>query len=47
MNNTKCLKGEVKIQWSPNLAYAIGLIATDGCLGRDKKYIDFTSKDLG
>ena len=40
------LKGDAIIKWSPNFAYAIGLIATDGCLGRDGAYIDLTSKDL-
>ncbi|OGG44343.1 hypothetical protein A2841_00970 [Candidatus Kaiserbacteria bacterium RIFCSPHIGHO2_01_FULL_48_10] len=38
-------KGKVRIQWSPNFAYAIGLIATDGCLSSDKRHIDFTSKE--
>lgn len=33
------------LKWSPNFAYAIGLIATDGCVGRDGSYVDFTSKD--
>ncbi len=32
-------------KWTPNLAYAIGLIATDGCLGKDGLLIDLTSKD--
>lgn len=31
--------------WSPELAYAIGLIATDGCLSKDGRHLDFTSKD--
>ncbi len=31
--------------WSPNLAYAIGLLATDGCLLGDGLLIDLTSKD--
>ena len=31
--------------WSPNLAYAVGLIATDGYLGNDGLLIDLTSKD--
>jgi hypothetical protein len=39
-------KGNVNIKWSSNFAYALGLIATDGCLGRDREHIDFTSKDL-
>jgi hypothetical protein len=32
-------------KWSANLAYAIGLIATDGCLASDGLLIDLTSKD--
>lgn len=31
--------------WSANLAYAVGLIATDGCLANDGLLIDLTSKD--
>lgn len=31
--------------WTPDLAYAIGLIATDGCLSSDGLLIDLTSKD--
>lgn len=31
--------------WSPELAYAIGLIVTDGNLSPDKRHISFTSKD--
>lgn len=31
--------------WSPNLAYAIGLITTDGCLYNDGRHIEFTSDD--
>ena len=31
--------------WSSNLAYAIGLIATDGCLSSDGLLVDLTSKD--
>ena len=38
--------GKVKIKWSPDFAYAIGLIATDGYLSSDGRHIDFTSKDL-
>lgn len=33
------------IVWSPNFAYCIGLIASDGCLSKDNRHIDFTSKD--
>ena len=38
-------RGKVKIEWSANFAYAIGLIATDGCLSKDGRHVDFTSKD--
>jgi hypothetical protein len=33
------------IEWSPHLAYAVGLIATDGCLSGDGRHITFVSKD--
>ncbi|HRH31125.1 MAG TPA: LAGLIDADG family homing endonuclease [Candidatus Paceibacterota bacterium] len=39
-------KGSVKIEWSANFAYAIGLIASDGCLYNDGRHISITSKDL-
>lgn len=39
-------QGKVAIRWSPNFAYAIGLITTDGCLSPDGRHIVFTSKDL-
>jgi hypothetical protein len=32
--------------WSGNLSYAIGLIASDGCLSKDGRHIYFVSKDL-
>ncbi len=32
-------------QWSSALAYVVGLITTDGCLSKDRRHIDFTSKD--
>lgn len=35
-----------EVVWSPELAYAIGLIATDGSLSTDGRHLDFTSKDL-
>jgi hypothetical protein len=38
-------KEKVKIKWSADFAYAIGLLVTDGCLCRDGCHIDFTSKD--
>jgi len=39
-------KNKVKVKWSSNFAYAIGLLATDGCLQRENFHIDFTSKDI-
>lgn len=39
-------KSEKSFRWSPELAYAIGLIATDGCLYNDGRHINFTTKDL-
>ncbi len=33
-------------KWSSNLAYAVGLIATDGNLSSDGRHIDLTSKDI-
>ncbi len=35
----------IKEIWTANLAYAIGLITTDGCLSNDGLLIDLTSKD--
>ena len=37
---------KIKIRWSPNFAYAIGLITSDGYLHKDGKHIRFASKDL-
>lgn len=39
-------KHRVKIKWSANFAYTIGLLVTDGSLSNDGRHIDFTSKDL-
>lgn len=39
-------KGKVEIKWSPNFAYAIGLLVSDGNLSPDGRHITFTSKDL-
>lgn len=35
-----------KIKWTPNFAYAIGLLTTDGNLSKDGRHIDFTSNDI-
>ncbi|KKW45473.1 MAG: Intein-containing protein [Candidatus Kaiserbacteria bacterium GW2011_GWA2_58_9] len=32
-------------KWTPELAYAIGLLATDGCLATKVHLVDLTSKD--
>lgn len=36
---------KVNTRWNPNLAYAIGLITTDGNLSSDGRHLEFTSKD--
>src|SRR3989344_2322990 len=36
---------KVKIGWSPDFAYAIGLITTDGNLSKDGRHLNMTSKD--
>ena len=38
-------KGKVCIKWSQEFAYAIGLLVSDGCLSKDGRHIDLTSKD--
>ena len=38
-------KGKVKIKWSPNFAYAIGLLVSDGCLSSSGRHIILTSAD--
>lgn len=38
-------KHKIVIEWSSNLAYAIGLITSDGNLSKDKRHIKFGSKD--
>jgi hypothetical protein len=34
------------LAWSPSTAYLLGLMATDGCLLKDGRHLDFVSKDL-
>ena len=36
----------MNLRWTKELAYAVGLITTDGSLSKDGRHIDFTSKDL-
>lgn len=38
-------RGKVSRVWSPELAYAVGLIATDGCLVGNGRTVAFTTKD--
>jgi len=38
---------KVKIKWSPDFAYAIGLLTTDGSLSIDGRHMNLTSKDRG
>jgi hypothetical protein len=39
-------QSKVSTKWSHKLAYVIGLLATDGCLYKDGRHIDFTSQDI-
>jgi len=39
-------KGKVKIEWSSNFAYAIGLIVTDGNISRTGSRVTLVSKDI-
>ena len=39
-------KNKIKPEWSPNFAYAMGLLATDGCMYNDGRHFDLTSKDI-
>jgi hypothetical protein len=34
------------LTWNRSLAYVLGLMATDGCLLKDGRHLDFVSKDL-
>lgn len=38
-------QGKVAIRWSPDFAYALGLLVTDGNLSPDGRHFDFTSTD--
>lgn len=38
-------KEKVEIRWSPEFAYAIGLLVTDGCLYNDGRHISLTTID--
>ncbi|MFA5934636.1 MAG: hypothetical protein WC827_02005 [Candidatus Paceibacterota bacterium] len=34
------------LKWTPDLAYIVGLLTTDGCLSPDKRHIIMTSSDI-
>lgn len=36
---------DYKAKWSPEIAYAVGLITTDGCLSNDGRHIIMRSSD--
>lgn len=37
--------GPIDLSWRPELAYVVGLMATDGCLYNDRRHLNLTSKD--
>lgn len=39
-------KGKVNLKWTPELAYAVGLLVTDGSLSKNRRHITLVSKDL-
>lgn len=41
-----CHGAAASLEWRPELAYALGLMATDGNLSSDRRHITFVSKDL-
>lgn len=40
------MRNIIPTEWTPHLAYVVGLITTDGNLSKDGRHIDLTSKDL-
>ncbi len=38
-------QNRIQIKWSSNFAYALGLLATDGCVYSDGRHFNLTSKD--
>jgi len=40
------LQRKIKIEWSSNFAYAIGLITSDGYLASNERHIGFVSKEI-
>ena len=45
-NIPKRQKYKRKYKWSQNIAYSVGLMASDGCLQSDGRHLDITSKDI-
>jgi len=39
------MNSQIYKKFSPSLAYVVGLITTDGSLAKDKRHINFTTKD--
>ena len=46
MTNTRIPIKPINQSWSPRLAYAIGVLTSDGYLKKDGRHIGLTSKDL-
>lgn len=42
----KIRSSKINFQWSSDMAYAVGLLTTDGSLSIDGRHIELTSKDL-
>jgi DeoR-like helix-turn-helix domain len=40
------IKRSRQLEWSPNIAYAVGLITTDGNLSSDGRHLSITSADI-
>ena len=38
-------RGKIPLEWSPTLAYTVGLLVADGCLSKDGRHVSLTSKD--
>lgn len=36
----------ISTKWSRNLAYAVGLLVSDGCLSKDGRHLELTSADI-
>ena len=39
-------KPKIEVLWTPEVAYAVGLIAADGCLSPDGRHLSLVSKDI-